>query len=508
MALPRLILTGASGFIGRHLLDAFKEEFRIVGLARRSQLHCGAPVHNNITWYQVDIGDKNSLAAAFRYIRESGGADYVIHLAAHYDFTGENHPEYTRTNVEGMRNVLDECRSLNLKRFIFSSSLAACQFPNPGKVLTETNPPDGDHVYAVTKRIGEEMLAEYDDDVPSCIMRLAALFSDWCEYPPLYIFLETWLSNVWNSNGSSAAAGPRPFPTCTSARWARSSARSSRCGEDLEQREILIASPSETLSHKALFDLANIDYFGQRTKPLFMPKTLARIGVWGTDLLGQIPRQPPVRTTLDDQLPRHRSRRRRLPHSYQRLQWRPRKRLLLQRRMPFMVEYRRTNPNEWHRVNRAALKEVHLRANLRINRLLEKYLDSICTSYLDQMLSPGSAARFPSYQNVPRDVLEWRFMILLRHLQSSIRTRDRGLFTTYCRDLAEKRLMQGFGVREVVGALLVLNGICVDSLRGDPEAEDLSSAIHDYVSMTIQFGCDQILEIYEEVGGEEIEDDF
>jgi len=176
--------------------------------------------------------------------------------------------------------------------------------------------------------------------------------------------------------------------------------------------------------------------------------------------------------------------------------------------MPFMVEYRRTNPNEWHRVNRAALKEVHLRANLRINRLLEKYLDSICTAYLDQMLSPRSGARFPSYQNVPRDVLEWRFMILLRHLQSSIRTRDRGLFTTYCRDLAEKRLMQGFGVREVVGALLVLNGICVDALRHDPEAEDLSSAIHDYVSMTVQFGCDQILEIYEEVGGEEIEDDF
>jgi hypothetical protein len=68
--------------------------------------------------------------------------------------------------------------------------------------------------------------------------------------------------------------------------------------------------------------------------------------------------------------------------------------------------------------------------------------------------------------------------------------------------------MQGFGVREVVGALLTLNGICVHTLRGDPEAEDLSSAIHDFVSMTIQFGCDQILEIYEEVGGEEFDDDF
>ncbi len=32
---------------------------------------------------------------------------------------------------------------------------------------------------------------------------------------------------------------------------------------------------------------------------------------------------------------------------------------------------------------------------------------------------------------------------LLHFEQVSIRTRDRGLFTTYCRDLAERRLMQG-----------------------------------------------------------------
>ncbi len=163
MELPRLIITGASGFIGRHLLEYFKDEFNIVGLARRSQLHCGAPIHNNITWYQVDIGDRESLASAFQYIRESGGADYVIHLAAHYDFTGDDNPEYWRTNVEGMRNVLEECRNLDLKRLVFSSSVAACAFPDHGDFLTEKNPPDGDHIYAVTKRIGEEMLAEYDE---------------------------------------------------------------------------------------------------------------------------------------------------------------------------------------------------------------------------------------------------------------------------------------------------------------------------------------------------------
>ena len=38
------------------------------------------------------------------------------------------------------------------------------------------------------------MLAEYAREFPATIVRFAALFSDWCEYPPLFMFLETWLS--------------------------------------------------------------------------------------------------------------------------------------------------------------------------------------------------------------------------------------------------------------------------------------------------------------------------
>jgi nucleoside-diphosphate-sugar epimerase len=505
MSLPRLIITGASGFIGRQLLDHFKDDFKIVGLARRSQLHSGAPVHNNITWYQVDIADGDSLATAFDYIRKSGGADYLVHLAAHYDFTGDDDPEYWRTNVHGMRNVLDLSRKLDLKRFIFTSSLAACAFPPHGKVLTETSPPDGDHVYAVTKRIGEEMLAEFDE-IPSCIIRLAALFSDWCEYAPLYIFLETWLSEAWNSN-ILGGRGTTAIPYMHVREMGPFVRKIMEANDTLDQREVVIASPSETLSHKTLYDLANIDYYGQRRRPILMPKALALVGTWGRDLIGRLLGNRPFErpwmiSYLDTNLAADAS------HTYNRLGWRPRKRLLLQRRMSFMVEYRRTNPNEWHRLNRAALKEVHLRDNLRINGLLERHLDTICNAFLDQMLAPASISRFPSYQNVARDRLEWRFMILLRHLQSSIRTRDRGLFTTYCSDLAEKRLMQGFEIRELVGALLTINAICVDVLRSDPDGEDLAAAIHDHLSMTIQFGCDQMVEIYEEVGGEELDWEF
>jgi nucleoside-diphosphate-sugar epimerase len=506
MELPRLTITGSSGFIGRPLLDYFKEEFRIVGMDLRSQMRCGAPFHENINWFQVDIGEPEPLAAAFRYIRESGGADYLIHLAAHYDFTGENDPEYERTNIQGTRNILEECRDLGLKRFIFASSVAACDFPPPGSALNEKSDPDGDHAYAITKRRGEEMLAEYDDSIPSCIVRFAALFSDWCEYAPLYVFLDTWLSGAWNSRvlggrGQSAI----PYLHVREVGPFMRRIVENKCG--IEQREVLIASPSETLNHRQLFDLTWENYRGYRVRPILMPKILARIGTWGRDLMGRaIGKRPFERPWMikyvDLDLAVDAS------HTYDRLDWHPRKRLLLQRRMPFLVEQLKTEPNEWHRLNQAALKFVRLHPNLQVNRLLEKHLDEICTTFLDKLLGPGAESRFPSYQKVQRDVLEWRFMIALRHLQGTVRTRDRGLFTTYCRDLAEKRLMQGFGVQEVCGAIRTLGATCLEILREDPAAEDLEPALHDHLTMSVQFGCDQILEIYEEVGGEEIEEEF
>jgi nucleoside-diphosphate-sugar epimerase len=500
MALPRLVVTGASGFIGRRLLDGLKERYQIVGMARRSQLRCGAPFHDNITWFQVDIGDRESTRTAFRFVRDSGGADYVIHLAAHYDFTGEDHPEYWRTNVGGLRHVLEECRALDLKRFVFASSVAACQFPPKGTTLNEDSPPDGEHIYAVTKRLGEEMLAEFDE-VPSCIVRFAAMFSDWCEYAPLYVFLSTWLSRAWNARilgGRGESAIPylhvREIPVFFR-----------RLLDHLDlvgQREVVICSPNDTVNHRELFDLANINYRGRHLRPVLMPGWLARIGVWGRDLMGRLLGERPFERPwmvhyIDWDLAVDASR------SQAKLGFTPRERLLIKRRVPFMVEHLKTDPMEWHQRNQAAMKHVHLRPNLRIHRLLEKHHDEIRRRFIDeQLVGPLGPERFPSYQSVPREILEWRFTVVLRHLLNAVRTGEKGLFTAYCRDLAEKRFQDGFTGAEVCSALMLLNDTSVDVLRSDPDAKGLDEALRDYLTMTVQFGCDQVMEIYDELAGE------
>jgi hypothetical protein len=103
---------------------------------------------------------------------------------------------------------------------------------------------------------------------------------------------------------------------------------------------------------------------------------------------------------------------------------------------------------------------------------------------------------------VPREILEWRFTVVLRHLLNAVRTSEKGLFTAYCRDLAEKRYEEGFDAEEVCGALMLLKETCVSAIKADPESHGLGEALHNYLTMTIEFGCDQLMEIYDERSGE------
>ena len=206
-----LLITGASGFIGKHLLADLKHSHRIFAVARGPADLVGVPSHPHIEWLQADISDKSDATALLQRLQIPGGIDYVIHLAAYYDFTGKNAPEYQRTNVDGMQNVLEISRELNPRRLIFSSSVAACDFTRPGQVIDENTPPNGHNWYARSKRLGERMLEEYRDSFHFIIVRFAALFSDWCEYEPLYYFLSKWLSPGWR-NRILAGMGESAIP--------------------------------------------------------------------------------------------------------------------------------------------------------------------------------------------------------------------------------------------------------------------------------------------------------
>jgi nucleoside-diphosphate-sugar epimerase len=493
-----VVITGSSGFLGRHLLEEMKEDYQIVGMARRSPARTGAPLHRNITWYQVDIRDRRSLKQAFREVRRLGGAEIVIHLAAYYDFTGENHPDYTRTNVEGLRNVLDECQILGLRRFVFASSAAACDFKSGDRTIDENSVPDARHPYGTSKRLGEEMLREYENEFPSCIIRFAALFSDWCEYPPLFVFLNSWLSTSWRRRilgGKGLFAVPL-LHVREGVKVVRGAVE--HC-DDLPPGQVLLAGPEITVPTRQLFEDATLYQSGVAQKPLILPRRLCGLGMTLRDRLrGLLGERPFERTWMasyiDRQLKTDARRTRNL------VGWEPRERLSITRRLPFLIENRKSDPAEWYRRNHEAMRAVDTSAHLRVHRLLETHEHEIVERVSAFMTGDEGRRQFPSYQKLSPEDREWNHRVALRHLMDAVRTRDKSIYSSFCRDLAELRHAQGFGMEEVGEALLSLRYISLRVLLEDPEAEEISREIHDHIVMTMVFGCDQAQEALEQLG--------
>lgn len=350
MAKPWMIITGATGLLGGQLVRMLRKEYRIIAIGRRTPADSGVPEGPGIEWFRVDIGQIEPLRQVFSRIRDLGGAELLLHMAAFYDFTGEDNPEYKRTNIEGTRNVLALAEPLKLRRFIYTSSTAACPFPPPGQSVNESTQPAADFPYARAKRAGEAMMREWADRIPTCIVRPAAVVSDWCEYPPLMEFLQAWCSRSWNSRilgGRGESAIPYLHVEDLMSFYLRVV---ERCDE-LGDAEVLIASPDGSTTHADLFREITRAAFGRPRRPVLVPRVIARPGVAAREWLGRRTGHMPFERTwmldyVDLRLDVDASRTR------VRLDWAPSPRLHVLSRLGAMIENMRAHPDEW-RLRRA-----------------------------------------------------------------------------------------------------------------------------------------------------------
>lgn len=350
---PSILVTGASGIVGRNFLETAREDFTIYALARRSQSEAGVPEHPHIKWIQVNIANMLFLKLyTLNMVKKEGPVDFVLHLAGYYDYTYEDHPEYERTNVRGTRNMLELARQLKVKRFIFLSSVAACRFPEKGESITEKTPADADHPYARSKREGEEALRKFSDWFPCTIVRSAAVFTDWCENGLLYALLSAWFSGKWYGR-LLVGRGESSIPYIYTHELSRLILAIINNSDRLLRLDTYIASPDGSTSHRELFEAATNFYYDRIVKPVLVPKAGVWTGLvmrdWAIRLSGKRPFERPWMVKYLD-------RRLEVEASYTRtaLSWQPSSRYHVLRRLLHLIEKMRIQPQEWRSKNERA----------------------------------------------------------------------------------------------------------------------------------------------------------
>ena len=498
--LPVMIVTGASGFIGRHVLESFKYEFYIYAIARRAQRAVGVDPHENINWIRIDIGEEEMVAETFEKIRENGGADFLLHLAAYYDFKNKNHPEYLRTNINGTELILRYAQDLNLKRFIFASSLTVSDFGKDGPVLNEKSPPDANFPYALSKKEGEKIIQKYSKKFPCSVIRCAAIFSDWCEFGPLYVLLSMWLSERWDSNiltGRGEAALPYLHTRNLNALIYNIIKNTTM----LKPYDIYLAGHDGCTSQRELHEISMRYNFGKAAKIHFFPTWFAWLCVASLYLIGVIRGKKPF---IRPWMLKMTDKKMIIDASYTRkvLNWKPVERFEIKRRLLFLIENRKSNQYEWDRRNEQAItKGGETRLNLLIYESMVHLEQEIIGEILSLIHNPENEDRFRNYIQLDRQDLEFRFRNLYKMLKTAVVLDDRLHVLSYARTLAVERFKENFEVGEVINAItlvgdLIFNHINkVDGLMGN------HLRIHDEVLLTVQLIIDELEDSYDRLSG-------
>lgn len=155
---PRVLVTGANGFVGRHLIRRLiAEETAVRAIVRtRSRPAVDVPAGRGDV---VAVGDIESRVDWRRHLE---GVDVVVHLAgrAHVRkrFDAADAAAFRETNCDATLRLAEQATSSGVGRFVFMSSVAVNGRRTNGRPFTAASPPNPLSAYAVSKWQAEKGL--------------------------------------------------------------------------------------------------------------------------------------------------------------------------------------------------------------------------------------------------------------------------------------------------------------------------------------------------------------
>ncbi len=162
----KTLVTGATGFIGRHLVKALHEKDRAIKCLVRKTSQTDFLEQLGVELVYGDLEDKDSLRRALQ------GADIIYHAAG--EVFALDAGNYYTVNVSGVKNLLEACSNESVRKFIHFSSSSATG-PNPVRDIpvNEDSPCSPITPYGKSKLEGEKTIKELSKqyNVPTVIIR-------------------------------------------------------------------------------------------------------------------------------------------------------------------------------------------------------------------------------------------------------------------------------------------------------------------------------------------------
>jgi nucleoside-diphosphate-sugar epimerase len=167
----KVLITGATGFVGSHVVDVLLERGHDVYFIARSTSNMRWLDGKSVTRVEGSLFDVESLQHAVT------GMDALIHVAGLT--AAKNEAEFRRGNLDATQNLIDAVRAYNpgLKRFVHTSSLTVC---GPAPSLEQPRTEDQVELrpltaYGRTKKLAEDAVRDAHD-IPWTIVRPPAVY--------------------------------------------------------------------------------------------------------------------------------------------------------------------------------------------------------------------------------------------------------------------------------------------------------------------------------------------
>jgi dihydroflavonol-4-reductase len=178
----KALVTGGTGFIGSHLVEALIQRGIEVRCLLRKSSDLKWISHLPVEYAWGDCRDKASLKEPVK------GVDFIFHSAGVTKAVKEE--IFYEINAHGTENLIQVCLEQNpgLRKFIYLSSQAAAGPSRIGDRKKESDPCEPVSAYGRSKRRGEELALDHAHRLPLLILRPSAVYGP--RERDIYVFLK------------------------------------------------------------------------------------------------------------------------------------------------------------------------------------------------------------------------------------------------------------------------------------------------------------------------------